>query len=358
MAIGKEKKSHPIGVDTAPTKNSTAKAAKKTSNVKPIIAIEEELTQVINSAGIYDRAQFQFYDRFNRFGCIDPYNSVTTTREYLFFTKPDLHIFENKDTNTLNKELENVPLFQDALKRYKPVLKQLQISASGNNGCPFMNILSNTVRSNMDLPGINAEELETAANIYGTTLTYRRESNKSDEGHEFGLEFEDTKFLEVYMLFKIFDEYERRKYFGSISPPDLDYRYRRILHDQIAIYKFIVGEDGESLIYWAKAIGCFPKTVPRDAFSDMSSGGGLRFTVQWKAQFIEDMDPQILDDFNRLIRPMYESMFTNDLNLYNYKMNMVDGTWAGIPYIGIKKLNTAIEGPSEMDYKYKLRWRL
>lgn len=316
----------------------------------------KELNECITAAGIYNRNQLQFYDAFNRFGCIDPYNTVTTTREYLFFTKPDLHIFENLDPNILNAELARIPLFQEAMIRYKAVLKQLQISSKENTG-PFMNLLSNTVRSNLDLPGISADDLETASNVYGTAISYRRESNKSDENHEFSLEFEDTKYLEVYMLFKLFDEYERRKYFGDITPPDKLYRYRKVLHDQIAIYKFIVGEDGETLLYWAKLYGCYPKTVPRDAFSDMSSNGGLRYTVQWKAQFVEDMDPQILNDFNILIKPLYTNTYKSELPLYNVTHNRPDGNWAGIPYVASRQVLNSMDGPSTMSFKYKLKWR-
>ena len=227
--------------------------------------------------------------------------------------------------------------------------------SAGDSTSKFINLLSNTVRSNLDLPGISADEYETSANIYGTALSYRTTSHKSDEAYDFSLEFEDTKYLEVYMFFKLFDEYERRKYFGEIKPNE-KYIYRKILHDQISIYKFVVGEDGETLIYWAKLYGCYPKGIPRDSVSDLTSNGPLKFSVSWRAQFVDDMDPQILMDFNRLVLHKYNN--TKDLDLYNQDIKGPDGRWAQIPYIAVPNIKANPLETKEMNHKYMLKWRI
>lgn len=328
-----------------PTNESSDKKLRRLANNYMNYA---DVSRLIKSAGIYDRADIEWYNKFNRFGYIDPYNNVTTTREYVFFTKPDLHMFDSKDSGILNPELASLPIFVDAHMRYRPVMEQLQISADPNN--PFMNLLSNSLKSTLDLPGINAEDVQTSQNIYGTTLSYRKGSYQSDEAHEFSLEFEDTKYLEVYMLFKLFDEYERRKTWGDITPPDLNYRYRKILHDQFSIYKFIVGEDGMQILYYAKLTGVYPKSVPRDAFSDMPDNGALRFSVQFKAQFVEDMDPRILVDFNTLTLPKY--LVTRTLPLYNTNLGAPDPTWAATPFIG-----AVTPRPGRVQSNYYLGWR-
>lgn len=318
----------------------------------------DDLKKLLNSNSIYDRKQLEIYDKFNRFGYLNPYTNITTTKEYLFFTKPDLHIFESGNSDKLNKELASYPIFDDAIKRYKPVLTQLQMSIK-NNKNPFMNILSNTVKNALDLPSISANEIETSANIYGTRLKYRTTSYASDDDFDFSLTFEDTKYLEVYMLFKIFDEYERKKYIGEITPPDMLYRYRKRLHDQISIYKFIVGEDGETLIYWAKLYGCYPKGVPRDTLGNLSesNGDGLKLDIQWHAQFVDDMDPQILTDFNYLVKNLYNNSYKTDLPLYDKEIEGSNGEWAGIPYIAIPVIKNNPLEPKEMQHKYLLKWR-
>ena len=48
-----------------------------------------DIQQLIQSNAIYDRFDHDWYNKFSRFGIIDPYNTITTTREYIFVTKPD-----------------------------------------------------------------------------------------------------------------------------------------------------------------------------------------------------------------------------------------------------------------------------
>ena len=66
-----------------------------------------KVKKMLNSAGIYTRSDIQWYTRFARVPVLDPFNNLGPTREYVFFTKPDLHIFESKSDSVLNKELQN-----------------------------------------------------------------------------------------------------------------------------------------------------------------------------------------------------------------------------------------------------------
>ncbi|MCK9198054.1 MAG: hypothetical protein M0P49_00430 [Bacilli bacterium] len=305
----------------------------------------------INAAGIYDRRDLEWFDKFNRFGYIDPYNTVNHAKEYLFFTKPDLHLFKNSSSSSLNTELENIPFFMEMKKNYKPVLEQLQESCSSSNG-PFIKILSNSVKNTLDMPTLTAKTIETSATIYGTKQNYRSMST-GDEDHEFSLEFEDTKYLDLYMFFKCWDEYSGLKALGLVTPPDDNYIINKILHDQIAIYKFIVGEDGQNIIYYSKGFGCCPTGVPREAFSDMDKNGGLIYSVPWRAFVIEDMNPLILKDFNKLVSGYMSS--TSDMPLYDRTNHLPNSKWATIPYIYESRSGDL--DPTYRRYNYKLRWR-
>lgn len=314
-----------------------------------------EMQKLLNANNIYTRTQLNDrYSKFNRFGYLDPYNSLTNTREYLFFTKPDLHIFENRAETVLNPELSRYSFFRDALERYPYVLYGLQQRVSTTWDIPFIPLLSNTVASSLDFPDASSEEEETMTNIYGTKLSYRGSSYKSDEQHGFSLEFVDTKFLEVYMFFKVFDEYEKLKKMGKVSPTDVNYIYRKILYDQIAIYKFIVDEDGETLLYWGKAYGVYPLSVPRGAISDLSDNSRLKFTIDFKCQFVEDMDPQILSDFNMLVINKYNGL--TEMPLFDKSRSIADGEWAKIPYVAVKNSSES-PGLKGMKKKYMLKWR-
>lgn len=329
------------------------------------------LNDTLWANGIYNRTDIQWYTKFSRLGIKDPYNAPTGSKEYLFFTKPDLHLV-TPNTAILNPELANQPYFKELVLRYPGVISQLQSSYGygANIKNPFMTILSNSVQNTLELPAIESDVIETSETIYGTSYNYRGWGHKSDEKLSFSLEFEDTKYLEIYNLVKAYEEYERLKHMGMVTPPNIDdvpanadgvcmsyYIRNKILHDQFSIYKFIVDDDGETIIYYAKLWGVFFKNVPRDTFSEMKTEGGLTYAVEFEAAFVDDMNPMILTDFNSLVYDSYYNI-TEDLPFYNVEKRMIDGSWATIPMIAKVDTNKVPwNGPKDMRHTYKLKWR-
>ena len=283
-------------------------------------------TELLRDHNISDIYREDWFSNYSRFGYVDPYNTHKKTKEYLFFTKPDLNILGT--SGTLNSQIaENSFFFSDAIDRYRHVAESLNYSYSISSG-PFVPLLTNAVNSALELPSISADTIETAKNVYGVGLSYRGSSFKSDNDFEFSLDFRDSKFLDVYMYFKMYDEYERMKWLGEVSPK-IEYIKNKILHDQFSIYKFIVAEDGMTLIYWARCVGVMPLSVPREAMANID--GELTFSVNFKAQFVYDMDPRILRDFNN-IGLSYRSGMSN-LPLFNTSTKRYNGKWARCPYV-------------------------
>lgn len=312
---------------------------------------DRTLEKILMAHGIYRQEQIEWYTKFCRFGCLDVVDAVTTTREYIFFTKPDLHIFNGTNQAKLNSELAGIPLWADAFNRYREVLGQLQLSANSPQNV-FVNLLTNGVNSSLDLPGITAGDIETNENIYGTHMTYRKSSLTTDEHHDFSLEFTDTKYLEIYAWFRLYDAYCQLKDLGMVSPVYDSYIEDKILYDQMAVYKFIVGEDGETLLYWAKLWGVYPKSVPRDAFSDLTAlSGGLKLSVNFHGIFVDDFDPVILSEFNQITMVNGKAPSASEiLPLYDFSIGAVSGEWAGLPFI-------TRDPRSPHSTIYKLKWR-
>jgi hypothetical protein len=159
----------------------------------------------------------------------------------------------------------------------------------------------------------------------------------SDEGIEFTCEFEETKNLEIYHFFKAWDLYRQMKWWGIISPPDYCINHK-ILNDHIAVYKFIVAEDGERLLYWCKWTGVFPSTIGRDTFSEIPVEGPLKLTVTFKVSgWFEDMEPNILSDFNQLVEEAYsvnkDSSVSKVRDIWSDEYGGVNQENATIPYI-------------------------
>lgn len=345
--------------------------ANKYKNVFPNTNLSD-MNEILWANNMYSRADIDenFYKSFYRFGPPnDPYNSITGAREYLFFTKPDLHITD-PHSKRLNPELANQMYFQELMNRYPEVISQLQLHNKIDTSSPFMILLSNTVNNTLDLPSISSSVIDNPQTIYGTSYNYRGWGYTSDEKIDFSLEFKDTKYLEVYNLIKAYEEYERLKHLGIVTPPNIDladevngkafsyYIRNKVLHDQFSIYKFIVEDDGETIIYYAKLWGVFIKSVPRDAFSDLKAENGITYSVDFEAAFVDDMNPAILKDFNNLVLDYAKG--TQYLPIYNKEKRMIDGRLPKLPFV------TKIErfrdltwvDPSSMQYKYKLTWRV
>lgn len=310
-----------------------------------------------------DKRNLLLFNKFDRNGCVDPYNGFIGSKEYVFFTRPDLHLFQNISSSELNEELLGLPFFEDAFERYPLIFQSLQSSWTSAKKYPFINLLSNTIASPISLPDINMQRnIESGTNAYGTKIMYHGTSHPSDEDITFSIEFTDNRYLEVFMLFKLYDEYERQKLLGWITPRTTEYIINKILSDQISIFKIVVAEDGESILYMCKWTGCIPTSVPTDALSDMASiNGNLNISIQWHAQFFDDFDRDIMQDFNVVVanhvgvKNMGFNGGNKDIKLFDPVTGMSNGEWASFPYIA--KDTAYINDRIAKMRMYKLKWR-
>lgn len=291
------------------------------------------------SLGYYTSGDIDKFNKFNRFGYKE-FNGIRTTREYLFFTKPDLNILNSK--YTLNPDIASDAIIYEIFSKHPDVVYQLQSSINAN-GSAFMNLLSNTVKSKLEMPSISSKEIETSATQFGSRMFYKKHSFESDENFDFSLDFEDVKSLEVYDLFKLWDHYSNLKSIGVVKPKD-EYRESMEIHDQISIYKFIVDETNSNILFYAKVTGCFTKGAPREAFSDV--GDKLLYSVPFKGHFVEDSNPLILTEFNIL-----SNNKGKELPLYDIKNGRVDGRWGRSAYVQKHEYST------KKGFVYKLKWK-
>lgn len=329
-------------------------------------------SRILNNNLFFDKS-VDWYNKLNRYGWIDPFDDDRITKEYLFFTKPDLNIMnaDNGSTNimsaSLNDGVKDNSVIAEVYSRNREVLGQLQYSINdkfGRNN-PFMYLLSNSVTSKLDLPGISAESQDTTSNVMGTSIMYRGHSLKSDNGYDFSLSFKDTAYLEVYLLAKSYDEYIRLLKQGLAAPRRI-HIIDKVLADQFSIYKFLVGSDGETIIYYAKLTGCYFTDVPRSDMAD--PGDEIKFSLSFHAQFVEDMNPEILTEFSYLCnsalqhRKSTSGGTVNTLPVYDSKIGAVNNQWAASPYIIRKTTEDPIYGKRVMrrgvKYDYFLKWVL
>jgi len=289
----------------------------------------DEQKKLYHSVNIFNRSEFEsgIFEQRYRYGVLNPYQNITTSREVLFFTRPDLHIFNSVNAGgaygSLNPDLAATnPFWNDLNNRNPEVLYMLQSSMMQDKYGPFNNLLANMVQSNLDVPSVSADLIETSGNMYGTSYKYRGSSEGADDNHTFSLEFKDTKYLPVYNFFKAYELYEIAKHHGRVAPK-AEYIRHKVLHDQYSIYKFILDEDMETIIFYAKYYGVKSVNLPRDVFNSTTYDNGLSYSIDFEAAFVEDSNPYILGDFNELSK----SRFYNckyDMPVYNKETKSVD----------------------------------
>lgn len=306
--------------------------------------------------GLPERSDIDYYHKFYRFGVLDPYNEPQSGKEFIFFVKPDLCILDPK-SGKLISELEDNPFFIELYDKWREVIYQLQYQADPHK-CPFSFLMSNMVVSSLDLPSLSAQTVQNPTNMFGTSYDYRWTSEPSDDNHSFSLEFKDTANIDMYMMFRAYEEYERLKARGVIKLYKHEsykkYTMEKTLHDQFGIYKIIVKEDMETILYYAYFCGTYFASLPRDSFNDSNFDEGIKYGIDMKTAFVDDMDPTIIRDFNNLAsayatkKNRKEESYVYDFE--NHKTNLVPVACPIITEVA------AIPGVKNSRKEYKLKF--
>lgn len=316
--------------------------------------MKDYVEDLLEEYGLPKRRNIDWCNKLYRFGLINPYDEMQNGREHLFFIKPDLFIL-NSNGQGLQPDLKGNPFFEELFKKWPHVIQQLQYRADPTRH-PFSLLLSNAVTGHLDLPSLSAATISTPTNNFGTNYDYRGTSEASDDNFTFSIEFEDTKYLDVYMYFKAYEEYQIIKSQGRLHNFAVDNIYRqyivnKVLHDQIGIYKFIVGEDMETILHYSYFCGVIWTSLPRDSFNSPEFDDGIRYAIDGKAAFVEDMNPLILRDFNNLVGDYNTNHTKTTASVYNKNIDATDLKPVLCPFV----VEEREVGTGKIIYKLKFR---
>lgn len=138
-----------------------------------------------------------------------------------------------------------------------------------------------------------------------------------------------------------------------------------------SIYYFRLAPDGQTITYWSKYTGCWPNVIP---YSSMRYAKGSSTVTELSLIFNytvkEDMNPQILEDFNKsslnmsysLIRegseenlPIRKSAYLTRSDVKNFLGT--DSIYSHQPLVVATEKNNTINGQAT-DYKWELIFSL
>lgn len=140
------------------------------------------------------------------------------------------------------------------------------------------------------------------------------------------------------------------KYMGYVQDGTMHQYKEDIEHNlfgySVSIYRFLLDYTGRRITRWAKATGCWPKMSPMGTIFNVNEGEAVvaaakdNFTVPFQASVFEYNDPEILRDFNILVRRYCAGIADGDTGgngepeklLPDLRASIINNR-AGIPYV-------------------------
>lgn len=178
---------------------------------------------------------------------------------------------------------------------------------------PFMTLLYNTA-TNFDTKDAVSRTKEVGETYYGFKETLPGPDVESIVGDELTINFLDLHGLPVLHILNSWFIYHNKIRRGQLSP-SLDAIRAPYIDYVSSVYYFLTDMDNSSLLYWAKYTGVAPISVPFSQFSsDYSSHDIIKYPVNFVYSFKEDMNPEILTDFNKVAKGYASSINYNANN--------------------------------------------
>lgn len=315
-------------------------------DIKKAIKVIKEVMNV-PTAYTRDNLNIWAHRRFNRFRMGFPDVLLKNTTAAIFFTRPDLNIF-NKGSSIVNSQIMADPRDYYILKNDIDLGRALVADGGGSTDANsttksplrihnFNPFLSNFAQS-LEIQDDSVDTIETGETFTGFKMQYSKHNNKSVTAGQMSIKFAETFNLGVTNMHQLWVDYQSNVYKGVYSPK-IEHIWRKELDYACDIYYFLLDQDGETILFWSKYYGCFPVNVPKSTFS-YDSGSQVSFpevSVTYNYIYKSDLNPRTLVEFNHdggdsTLSYKYIPIYAGDINDI-YSMTHCAKTWAGIPYI-------------------------
>lgn len=225
-----------------------------------------------------------------------------------------------------------------------------------NSDVPFIVPLTNCLQSITGFPSFDIDTETSNGGWFGEDQTIAKGSDMNMRTYELNATFRDFQGGYIMAMFLYWARYIALVTKGiTVAYPE-DIIARR-LNYTCSIYRFVLDPSRRFITKWAKATGCFPKSVPIGSAFDIPGRENYihatqEITIPFVANTIEMMDPRIFADFNVLAAkwagdPGTRSVSSDGTVKYSNGRvaTSMDGSsnFCGIPFI-----NTAAGGGNEL----------
>lgn len=284
-----------------------------------------------------DKIFAELCKHYDRFKLPKPNLAISGFHAHVFFVKPRCNILTS--SGDLCDQVKNDPVFEYAKDHCRELLVEISAKQGPTDfSSPFMLSLSNYVKNF----STNDEEIdyETYGETYtGYKIAYGKHDIASKTARSFSVRFMDDSELHIYHLHKLWVDYISKVYRGHIMP-DLNDIARKIIDYAGAIYYILTAEDNETIVFWSKYYGVFPRSIPSSQFS-WEYGSKVKpedFTVEYMASWKKDYDPAIILEFNTNagINTILNNGNTNYSTTYDNSLGHSNLDMVGIPYISVE----------------------
>lgn len=171
---------------------------------------------------------------------------------------------------------------------------------------PFIPILSNRLLQLNGWPDPMLDIETTEGGFFSESITYPKGWDQLSRNYDITATFSDMQGSVIYNLFSMWLRWIQLSTRGHVTAYTEDIEARRMCFTS-SIYRFVMDPSNRYITKWAKATGCYPRSVPSGAFFNYDVNGGnidvamnlsVPMTVSGK---IEYNDPIIFREFNMLV---------------------------------------------------------
>jgi len=257
-----------------------------------------------------DTAGIRNLQRFDGYFSNHYKNVLTGGTAFVFFTKPKLFLYQYP-TNNASDEYAKLAYQNMCSDPYFSLFLNAEavndqdrliidnLSYLNDLDSNFIKILTNECK-NFDPVDTNIDSVEAYNTKQGYRMPLPTHTTASEAAGQVSFQFTETANLDITKLISLWIKYIELISDGTFrANPDMV--NNGILDYESSIYYFLLGPDGHTLKYWAKYTGCHPMNIPYSALRYSKKDGSIvELSSTWSYTIKEDMNPQILEDFNRV----------------------------------------------------------